>query len=64
MCDPRDLNRRSASAVVGLLGACPAGAQCIAAGNTRLSTPPFFLKRAVRVRFSYFSSAPQIGFSL
>ncbi len=60
MCDPRDLNRCSASAVAGPRDrrhghtVCPAGAQCIAAGNTRLLTPPFSLKKAVRVRFSYF----------
>ncbi len=47
MCRDRDLNRRSASAVAGLdhgiigtdtlLGACPLGAQCIAAGNKTIS---------------------------
>ncbi len=68
MCDPRDLNRRSASAVAGpdreiigtdtLLGACPAGAQWIAAGKT-WSAPPFFLERA-----ECSSSAPQISFFL
>ncbi len=66
MCDPRYLNCRSASEVAGLdrkiigtdtlLGACPAGAQCIAVGKTR-SAPPYFLERAECA-----SSAPQIFF--
>ncbi len=51
MCNPHDLNHRSASAVAGLdreitgmdtlLGACPTGAQCIAVGKNNIS-PLFF----------------------
>ncbi len=58
MCDPHDFNRRSASAVAGphheitgmdkLLGACPAGAECIAAGKNTIS-PSFFLSRELSV---------------
>ncbi len=55
MSDHRDLNRHSASAVAGpereitgtdtLLGACLAGAKCIAVGKNTIS-PSFFLERA------------------
>ncbi len=58
MCDPRDLNRRSASAVAGpdhaitgtdtLLGACPVGAECIAAGKKHNQLSYFFLRERER----------------